>query len=186
MNRPNRKERITRERNHGIKEVAIAWVANRKCYIILKVTDGPCHGEIQEDWWEQRADCRSSMVVHLKIADVEGEPFMRSERHSCIKLEDALLPDGKTLRRPLPESVNSSSSDSHLWHFAGGIVFNGEMIPRPNRTAFCEYNSKTHQGAIVISFNGWSLFRLYHKVPHLLRNAEVFKKGEYDWLCRNW
>lgn len=184
MERSKRKGHITRTRNRYAKEAKWGWLLDRKCYIVLRVTDGPSHAEIQEDWWEQRMDCRVAMTVSLKIFSAEGEPFMRSERHYCITKEDALLADGRTLHHPFVASPSVPSTESYLWHFTGGIAFKGEMIPE--RLAFCEYNAKSRSGAIIITFDGRFLPLIYTDYRSVLYDVRVFKPGEYDWLRRNW
>lgn len=184
MKKP-RKE-ITRTRNRYAKEVNKAWLTNQKCYIIFKVTDGPCQAEIQENWWEQRADHRSTMIVELKMMDIEGDPFMRSERHGCIKVKDAMFSNNGTLNKIQTVPTIVSSSDSYLWHFAGGIVFPGEMIPESERVTFCEYDSRTRKGFILVTFDGRLLPTLYLKKKQLLQDVRTLKPDEYNWLLSNW
>mgnify|MGYP002509054423 CR=1 FL=1 len=62
-----------------------------------------------------------------------------SRKNYWLLLQDALLANG-TLRQPLTIPIDISPNHSCLWHFAGGIVFPGEMIPQSGRTAFCEYD----------------------------------------------
>ena len=181
-----KKGKITRTRNRYAKDVAKAWALNRKCYVVLKVTDGPWHADIEEDWSDQSMDHRSFMTVSFKINGVEEGSFMRSERHYCIRTEDALLSKDGTLSQLSTRPLDVPSTDSRLWHFAGGIVFKGEMIPKPNRTTFCEYDSKAHKGAIIVTFDGRNLPQFRQQFPQFLEDVRVFKPGEFGWLCANW
>ena len=90
MKKSQRKGHITRTRNRYAKEVGAAWKANTKCYVILKVVNGPSHAILQEDWWKQRADHKAFMWLDLKIMYTDGNPVMRSERHGCIGSGDTL------------------------------------------------------------------------------------------------
>lgn len=199
MKRKHRKGHITHIRGRALREAAaterIIWDGSKDkwCYVVLPIIDGPCHAEIQENRWEQYVDHRATMVVDLKIAGVEGRPFMRSERHFCIRPEDALLANG-TLRQPLTIPIDISPNHSCLWHFAGGIVFPGEMIPQSGRTAFCEYDAKAKRGFVIVACDVYSapkkivgsLPALYPTMNQFIGDVKIFKADGYAWLSGNW
>lgn len=174
---------MARTRQRYAREASKAFHANQKCYLVLKITDGPCHAEIQEDWCEQYADHRSILAESFKIAGMEGESVVRSERHGCIKMEEASFSEG-SLCRPLIKPTAIPSLHSYLWHFAGTLVPSGEITSR--RVAFCEYNSRSRSGFVIITFDGRLLPEFYRVFPQFLQDVRVFKAREYDWLLNNW
>ena len=175
--------KMTRIRNRYAREVAKAWRTNQKCYLVLQISDGPCNLELHEKRWEQQVDMRSSMHVSFEMVGAKG--FIRSERHGRIRKDGAMLAQqGEALKRPL--TVPTYDSESALWHFAGGIVFDGEMIPKPGRTTFCEYDARTRKGTILVTFDGKLLPEMHEQFPQLLQDIRVLRDGEYDWMCANW
>ena len=177
---------ITRVRGRYLREVAKAQANDRKCYLALKITNGPNHESIHEDWCDQKMDMRTSMVVNFGVEGI-GDLFMRSERHGCIEEDLAVLSTYKDIwHQPAGIPPYVSVSESHLWQFIGGIVFPGEMIPEPGRVSFCEYNAETKKGIILVTFDGGRVSQLQQKFPQLSQDIRAFKVGEYNWLCSKW
>lgn len=175
---------IPRTRNRYMREAYDAWHKDRLCYVILRITGGPSHGEIQEDWQDCRLDCRTSMPVEFEIANL-GRSHFRSGRSSCVKKEDALIIN-RALRRPLTTPTRTSAEESRFWHFSGGIRLPDEEMSLKMRPALCEYNAKSRRGFVLTAFCGQLIPQFWQQYPQLLQEIRVFKTGEYAWLCREW
>lgn len=139
------------------------------------------HEGIQDDLFEDIM--KSYQRISLPTAEIPEEmPCIRSERTTCIAPEDAVIVDGdlRDLASLHGQLTRVGSSESKIWHFAGGIWLINQEI------CFCEYDASKRVGGMMIFFDSKDTVKLLKKYPQLKYKIKFISHSWYDWLVNNW
>lgn len=169
-----RRKPITTERSR------IWETQGQKRYIWLNITNGMSHDGIRDELFEDFM--RAYQRITFPTVEIpEDMPCIRSERTSCIAPEDAAIVDGKLRLTSLHGQLTRvDSSESQIWHFAGGIwLIDSELC-------FCEYDASKRKGGMFIFFEGKDTSKLLAKYPQFKHKIQFIKRDQYDWLVNNW
>ncbi len=171
---------MTRERNRTRKMISRASLLNQKCCVWLHIVDRMDHEDIKNELFEDFM--KAYQRITFQTVEISEEiPCIRSERSTCIAPEEAAIVNGELCDiTSLEKLTKVSSSESQVWHFAGGIW----LID--SETCFCEYDANKKEGGMMIFFDGKNILRLLTKYPQLKQKVKFAKRNQYDWLVNNW
>ena len=175
-----KKNPITTERSRTMRLINEAKLTGRECCFWLHIADNKDQDSILDDLCEDFM--KAYKRITFRTAEIPGGiPCIRSERHGCIRAEDAVIINGElpdvTLLQP-PTYLDNN--ESQLWHFAGGIWL------VDNETCFCEYDANKKEGGMMIFIDGKNLPQLLAKYPQLTRKIKFANRKQHNWLAVNW
>lgn len=179
-------ERQSKERQEALKVKWAHQILDRKLCVWLHIVGGMDHNGVLDELFEDicKAYCRISFpIVEIPEGPSTEVPCVRSERTRCITPEDAAIVDGELLdMASIKKPTRVEASESHLWHFAGGI-----WLTEPHKElCFCEYDADKREGGMMIFFDGRNIFQFFDKYPQLREKVRIADLYQYHWMSDNW